>query len=281
MIMKLLYLLMLSILPVLVWMGVYTFLNPQARKDSFTLSLTGILFGSVAMIPVLLLQYFWASYPELNAFRALQTVIPSTFVFYFLFFLFVSVLEESLKAAAFVLFVRTHTRFFDQLVDGIVFGAFIALGFAFAENVYYFYNIIEGDIFSMDFLAIFSLRSFGTMLSHTLFTGTFGLFYAISYFGKFSLSSPFSLKKIFQMRFTRALIMPKLFKPQHVYRYLVLSEGMLFAILLHLVFNLLVKLSIFGLPAVYLTVPFLIFSSLWLWSSFFDDRCMDILKTKS
>ncbi len=233
------------------------------------------------MIPVLLLQFFWITFPELNIFRVLQSAIPSSTLFYSIFFLFVAVLEEVLKAGALVLLVRKFHKSFDQVVDGIVFGAFVALGFAFAENIYYFMNIVEGYTLSMDFLAIFNLRSFGTMLSHTIFTGTFGVFYAISYFGVFTKNSPFSIMKVLQLRYTRSLFLPSLFKPKNIYRYLVLSEGLFYAVALHWLFNLLVKVTILGVPAVYFTVPFLIFSSLWLWSSFFDDRCMKVLKVSA
>lgn len=277
---KFFYLLMLSSLPVLMWVSVYIFLNKQSRLDSIRVSVYGLTFGIAAMMPVLFLQMFWESYPALNIFRTLQAIIPSEYIFYALFFLFVAVLEEILKALALVFLVQKFHRRFDQIVDGIVFGAFIALGFAFAENMYYFLNIVETYHFSAEFFAVFNLRSFGTMLSHTIFTGTFGIFYAIAYFGDFKSDTSFSLRKILELRFTRNLFFGSLFKPKNVYRYLVLSEGIFYAFSMHWFFNLLLKLEISGIDAVYFTIPFLLFSTFWLWSNFFDQRSLKILKEK-
>lgn len=279
MISKFLFLLVISLVPVLMWISVYTFLNATSRFDAVKISLYGVMLGILAMLPVLMLQFFWETYPELNVFALLQKSLSSTTLFYGIFFLFVSLLEEGLKAFALIFLVMKFRRSFDQIVDGIVFGAFVALGFAFAENIYYFMHIVETYELSFDFLSIFSLRSFGTMLSHTIFTGTFGIFYAIAYFAHFKNKSPFSIRKVLQLRFIRNFFFPEISKPKNIYRYIVLSEGFLIACLMHWIFNFLVKVSLYGVPAVYFTIPFLLFSSLWLWSNFFDEKCLKVLST--
>ncbi|MDF2379566.1 MAG: PrsW family glutamic-type intramembrane protease [Candidatus Gracilibacteria bacterium] len=261
-------------------MSVYIFLNPQSRLNSFRVAVYGIFYGILAMIPVLLLQIYWATYPDMNIFRILQGVIPSSYLFFGIFFLFAAVLEEVLKALALILLVQQFYKSFDQIVDGIVFGAFVALGFAFAENIYYFTYVVESYQYSMEFLAVFNLRSFGTMLSHTVFTGTFGIFYALAYFGNFKKDTSFSFRKILQLRLTRNMFLAPFFKPKHVYRYLVLSEGIFYAFAMHWVFNMLIKIRIYDVEAVYFTLPFLVFTSLWLWSNFFDETYMKVIRAK-
>ncbi len=277
---KFLFLFCFSLVPVFIWVSVYILLNSRSKTDSISVALIGVLFGSLAMFPVLTIQYLWVHYPELNFFLSLQQLLPS-FAFYSVFFSFVSFLEEAFKALALILLIQYFYKSFDQIVDGIVFGAFVALGFAFAENMYYFMYIVEGFEMSMDFVAIFNLRSFGTMLSHTLFTGTFGVFYATAYFAAFAKPEKYTLRRLLEMRFFRTFCLKKKKQRKEVYRYLVIAEGFFFAFLLHLIFNMLVKLTIFGIPAVYFTVPFLMIVSLWLWSSFFKKEFYKMLPIKT
>jgi RsiW-degrading membrane proteinase PrsW (M82 family) len=274
-----LYIMFMSSIPVLVWLSVYSFLNSKSNDYTLNVFFVGILFGFIAMIPVLLLQFFWNSYPELNFFRSLQATLTN-FSFNSLFFLFVVLLEEGLKAIALIFLVRKYRNVFNQIVDGIVFGAIIALGFAFAENVYYFLYVIESYQFSLDFLAVFNLRSFGTMLSHTLFTGTFGVFYALDYLGLHTKELNFSFAKISKFRFTGLYLLPKFLHPKKIDERSILLEGFFFACLMHWIFNMLVKGTLYGYSTVYLTIPFLMICSFWLWSSFFIKENIQIFKSK-
>lgn len=70
-------------------------------------------------------------------------------------FLYAGVLEESVKLAAFALTVARR-REFDEPVDGIVYAAAIALGFAAAENVRYFAdgNLAPALVVGRTFVAV-------------------------------------------------------------------------------------------------------------------------------
>ncbi|WP_436493354.1 PrsW family intramembrane metalloprotease [Actinokineospora sp. HUAS TT18] len=87
--------------------------------------------------------------------------------------------EEGLKGA-FVLGVFLFLRSeFDGVVDGIVYSGFVATGFAFTENIYYFGRAFAehgfGDSTSPGVVAAFILRGVLSPFTHPLFTAMIGI----------------------------------------------------------------------------------------------------------
>ena len=81
--------------------------------------------------------------------------------------------EELAKGLAVLLiFVLFHSEF-DDVLDGIIYGATIGFGFAMTENVFYFMDSFgEGGINGLTIVILMRAIVFG--LNHALFTGVFG-----------------------------------------------------------------------------------------------------------
>ncbi len=85
----------------------------------------------------------------------------------------VAPLIEEVNKGLIVLLLALMSREFDNLTDGIIYGAVVGLGFAFAENVYYFVNIYETDgVFS--WLDHVYTRGLYTVAVHACSTSIFG-----------------------------------------------------------------------------------------------------------
>jgi RsiW-degrading membrane proteinase PrsW (M82 family) len=88
--------------------------------------------------------------------------------------------EEAVKAIILVVLFLAYRREFDNVLDGIIYGAMVGLGFAFVENVLYFVVIAYEDappngapnIESMTALWLFRAGLFG--LNHSMFTAFVG-----------------------------------------------------------------------------------------------------------
>jgi RsiW-degrading membrane proteinase PrsW (M82 family) len=82
-------------------------------------------------------------------------------------------IEEFFKGLAILVLVRRFREEFDNVLDGLVYGALIGLGFAMTENILYF-----GAAYLEDGLRglgeLFVVRSIVDGFGHALYTGTFG-----------------------------------------------------------------------------------------------------------
>lgn len=84
------------------------------------------------------------------------------------------VVEETAKGSALALLFLLARHEFDDVVDGIVYGALVGLGFAMVENILYFARAyLEGGLVGVGVL--FFLRSVLGGLAHSLFTSATGI----------------------------------------------------------------------------------------------------------
>ena len=82
--------------------------------------------------------------------------------------------EESLKGAALALLALLRPHEFDTLLDGLVYGAIVGLGFAATENVLYLFSeYLEGGYDAM--LALFGLRVILGGWGHAVYTACIGV----------------------------------------------------------------------------------------------------------
>lgn len=198
---------------------------------------------------------------------------------------FLAICEEGAKALAVLFLGKVLRVHFTQIVDGIVYAVSLALGFAFAENCWYFFSIGE-QISLQEFFGFFMFRSMGTMLSHALFSGVFGFLWAYAFFSKkITPKHNFSVLRIWQS-FFRTIRFHILFshilisRPSlhgHEKAELV-REGLLLAILLHTIFNIAVSFSVFGYFLTPLVFPLLMLLVFFLSEQFLRKKNIDIQK---
>ena len=82
--------------------------------------------------------------------------------------------EESAKGLGVLLLLWFNRRNFDGPVDGIVYAASVAAGFAFSENILYFGRRSCSTASDRDFAVIFIARGLFSPFAHALFTACTG-----------------------------------------------------------------------------------------------------------
>jgi len=82
--------------------------------------------------------------------------------------------EEALKGLGILLLLLRRRRQFDGVVDGIVYAAFVGVGFAYLENVLYLGRAL-GDDTPASLVAVFVLRCLVSPFAHPLFTMAVGV----------------------------------------------------------------------------------------------------------
>jgi RsiW-degrading membrane proteinase PrsW (M82 family) len=82
--------------------------------------------------------------------------------------------EEAGKGFGVLLLLWFGRRWFDGPVDGVVYAATVAAGFAFTENVLYFGRVLAESGFGAPFVATFVARGLFSPFAHALFTACTG-----------------------------------------------------------------------------------------------------------
>ena len=128
----------------------------------------------------------------------------------------------------------------ETINDSIQFSLVSALGFSFAENIFYIYGIWTNLGVEQLFVA-YTFRSIFTTCAHLIFSGFFGYYYGVA---KFSLNireqSKWVGKKLIFTSFlsrTMGMAMSQALKEQMI------LKGLFIAIFLHAVFNFLLQLN--------------------------------------
>lgn len=93
------------------------------------------------------------------------------------------IVEESSKGIGLLILLLLFRKYFDDILDGIVFGGIIALGFATVENVLYYGRGIDNAISeygltssaALSFLFLFALRGILSPWAHVTFTAMTGI----------------------------------------------------------------------------------------------------------
>jgi RsiW-degrading membrane proteinase PrsW (M82 family) len=85
---------------------------------------------------------------------------------------------EELAKAVFLIFVTAPLKDFDNMTDGVVYGAAIGLGFGMTENFLYFLNVESMD----QWLILIPMRSILSAVMHACSTSAFGAFIGYSKF---------------------------------------------------------------------------------------------------
>lgn len=131
---------------------------------------------------VLTLTFFWGAVPAIVLALIVEVVFDIPLRAFFLpsratFFssaVVAPVVEEIVKAVPLVMVYWLYRREFDGLMDGLLYGAIVGLGFSMTENLFYFLGALaEGGVGSLVVVAFLRAVVFG--LNHALFSSALGL----------------------------------------------------------------------------------------------------------
>lgn len=179
-------LLAISIAPVVLLL-IYLYRRDKYEKEPQRLLLKVFIFGALIVIPVFFIETWLGDYWDGKYNYPANQMITAA---YNAFFVAAST-EEVFKYLVFILIIWKHKEF-NEKFDGIVYAAYISLGFAAIENIMYvFSNGMSTGFF----------RAFTAVPAHTIFGVTMGFFLALAKFRKtnkvlwlfLSLAVPISL----------------------------------------------------------------------------------------
>jgi len=204
----------LALIPVIV---LVIFLLAVDRYDREPIRLLGkvFLFGMLSSIPILVIEMLLVRF---NVFVGFLGIVFQSFI--------IAGLTEEFMKRLVVMKVAFRHPAFNEKMDGIIYCAFAALGFAAVENVMYLASYFQ-DVPSVAlYRAVFSVPG------HMLFAVTMGYYLALSKYAQ----SPGMSRKYY-------------------------SKSLLYPVLLHGTFNTILSLN---LPILFVFVPFIIF--LWVYN---------------
>lgn len=161
----------LALIPTILYALIVWWID-RHEKEPVPLLIVAFVWGAIpAIVLALVLEIFAGNvqgmlFPEeLQDFTGASIIAP--------------LVEEAVKAIILVVLFLAYRREFDNVLDGIVYGAMVGLGFAFVENILYFtsaaYDVPEGappDIGGMVVLWFLRAGLFG--LNHSMFTAFTG-----------------------------------------------------------------------------------------------------------
>lgn len=151
-----------ALLPV-VFFCFFIYLRDTDKEPIWILALS-FLIGALITIPIAGIEFFLTHLLiDLGIGGSLKNFLNA--------FAIAGVIEEGIKYIAVYLFLRRN-RFFDQCYDGIVYAAFISLGFASVENLLYIWRLgFETAI----------VRAFMAIPAHMLFAVFMGYYFALGF----------------------------------------------------------------------------------------------------
>lgn len=247
---------LIAALPALMWFFLWRVQDKE--REPFHAMLWCFFLGMMASLPFFFLKQFDISVGS-----------DSWQIFLFAF------LEETVKAVMVVIGIEISRHWFTQIVDGLIYGSAVALGFAFVENMVY---LIDFTSSASSFVTVYLVRSLDTMLGHTLFTALFGFFYASAYlrkeiFPEKKKEKPWyhfclNLWEALPFHVTLFHLLPNRPSKHGHYPGSLILEGILLASVLHGIFNLLHQKTSWGTSLGFLTVPLVFFVMYGIWRMF-------------
>lgn len=169
----------LALIPVFIWIDLI-----QKEGEDKSLYIKTFLAGTLAVVPPFLLIFLFDAFPDLNIYSLIHRTIGAVALAALLINIIVGIIEEIAKNMIVRVIDRKHPEYIQTIGSALKLSICAGLGFAFAENIFYFYNVWTNPAFgAADLFATFVFRSMFTMLGHMVFSGVFGYYFGI---GKFA-----------------------------------------------------------------------------------------------
>lgn len=253
---ELLLSIVMASLPALAWGYIFYKKDPVDGPKA----LQTFLLGIAAVFPILIYKWSWNYLPFINVFHYTDKISTDIFSSVLLYlpvgsifaFMFVGVIEEYMKH---LVVVKTDRGFFRNIDDAIEFSIIAALGFAFIENILYFYYIWEYSDTNVVLIS-FIYRSIFSTFAHILFSGIYGYYYGIAYFAE-PIWAEEQRKK--RHPFVDAIHAILHMKRNRVFCEEKALEGLIIAVVLHAFFNIMLEMNITAFM-----IPFLLIGYTYL-----------------
>jgi len=242
---------LLAFVPVIVW-GTLFYMKRPINK---VFSVVTFIAGAFAVVPILLYKTSWTYLPWVNAFNFADKYkqdyigldrVGTVSLSVLITFMLVGVIEELMKYFAVEM---TDDDKLLSIDDSIEFFIIAALGFAFTENILYFYNIWVRDGGQNIFVPFLFRATFSTF-AHVMFSGILGYYHGVAHFAKPILQEEIKAKRRKTTSWFLKLLSIRKEKAFHQEK---MAEGLLLAIGLHAIFNILLEMTL-----TFLIVPFLV-----------------------
>ncbi|GAB6087370.1 PrsW family intramembrane metalloprotease [Alkaliphilus crotonatoxidans] len=143
------------------------YLNDRYDREPLSLLLKIFALGALSVIPVLFVERLLLRF---NFFTGLLGIAYTTFIV-------AGFTEEYFKRAV-VLYGAYHSKYFNEKLDGIVYCAFSALGFATVENIMYVVVRYTGNYY------VGIMRGLLSVPAHTLFAVTMGYYLSLAKYAR-------------------------------------------------------------------------------------------------
>ena len=225
---------LLAFLPAAIWLSI---LFKRTKQKAIQLL---IFFGSIfSVVPVFILQYFFNNFPQFDVVNFLQTKIHNQEINFLILFISVGIVEEIVKQSILRSVDRKYLLI-QTIGESVQFSLVAALGFSFAENIFYIFNIWQNLGLQELFVSYF-FRSIFTTCAHMIFSGFFGYYYGLAKFSlKIREQSRWIGKKMYFTNFiAKILQLPK----SEALKEVMILKGLFIAMILHAFFDLLLELN--------------------------------------
>lgn len=153
----------MALAPVLICL-LYLYIRDKYEKEPVKLLLTGIIYGVVITFPIIQCETFMTALTPIGG-RLSEAFFAS--------FCVASLVEEAMKFIV-LFFLTWRNDNLNERFDGIVYSAFIALGFAGFENVLY---VLNPDLGGMNTAL---MRALISVPGHAFFGVTMGYYFAMA-----------------------------------------------------------------------------------------------------
>lgn len=235
----------LAATPALIW----SYLIFQGRKTSRGPLLLAFFLGTLTVIPLILLyDYLWVWFPALDVYRVISENIAEAHVAALATLLVVGILEELVKSGV-VRFIDKTKIGIQTINDAVKYSILAGLGFAFTENIFYFYNIWQATGNLGEFLFPVIFRSIFTVCGHMVFSGIYGYFFGIAKFAKPILEADLFMGEKNRFNYYLSKILGT--DEASAYKQWTQLKGLLIAMAIHAAFNFALEFNQF-LPVVFI-----------------------------
>lgn len=233
---------LLAATPAMIWIWIFN----RKYKENILAIVIAFVLGMGSALIMLIYQYYWGKEFNLGFFAVqpldFQKNIKSNFlqpiIASFLLSMSIGLIEEYSKHWV----VKwTDHKFFRSVDDVIVLSIVAALGFAFLENIGYFFRIILRDS-GEELTYLFFMRSIFSTFLHVLCSGIYGYYYGVGYFSKCVFNEKYKDGK----KFIVPEILHKIFhfKRERVFHDEMISLGLIISSVMHGFYNFILDINL-------------------------------------